>query len=153
MTLTRLTAAFAATLLAAPVLAADISVEDAYARASNPMAGAAFMMIRNAGTTDDRLISVASDAAARVELHTHKDMGDGVMKMMEVEEGFAIPGGGMHALARGGDHIMFMGLTEPFEQGEIVTVTLTFEQAGEMVVEIPVDLNRQPGHGTMNHGN
>lgn len=153
MTLTRFTAAFAATLLAAPVLAADISIEDAYARASNAKAGAAFMMIHNTGATDDRLISAASDAAVRVELHTHKDMGDGVMKMMEVEEGFAIPGGGMHALARGGDHIMFMGLTEPFEQGEMVTVTLTFEQAGEMVVEIPVDLERQPGQGAMKHGN
>lgn len=152
MTLTRLAAAIAATLLAAPVLAADISIEEAYARASNPKAGAAFMMIRNNGDTDDRLISVASDAAARVELHTHKDMGDGVMKMMHVEEGFAIPGGGMHALARGGDHIMFMGLTEPFEQGEMVTVTLTFEQAGEMVVEIPVDLERQTGHGAMTQG-
>ncbi|TNF19701.1 MAG: copper chaperone PCu(A)C [Rhodobacteraceae bacterium] len=153
MTLIRLSAALAATLLAAPVLAADIAIEEAYARASNTKAGAAFMMIRNTGARDDRLLAAASDAAVRVELHTHKDMGDGVMKMMEVEEGFAIPGGGMHALARGGDHIMFMGLTAPFEQGKTVTVTLTFEQAGEMVVEIPVDLERQPDHGAMSHGN
>lgn len=158
MTLTRFSAAIAATLLAAPVLAADIVIEDAYARASNPMSGAAFMMIHNMGDTDDRLIAATSDVAARVELHTHKDLGDGVMKMIEVEEGFAIPAGGMHALARGADHVMFLGLNAAFEQGDTISVTLTFEQAGDMVVDIPVDLDRQDGHGMsqgkgMTHGN
>jgi copper(I)-binding protein len=44
------------------------------------------------------------------------------------------------------------------EQGAMVTVTLTFEKAGDVVVEIPVDLERQDhggmqhGHGGMNHG-
>lgn len=151
MTFSRITAALAATLLAAPAWAADITIDDAYARASNAKAGAAFMVIHNAGDTDDRLISAASDVAARVELHTHKDMGEGVMKMMHVEEGFAIPGGGMHSLARGGDHIMFMGLKDAFEQGDTLSVTLTFEKAGEMVVEIPVDLERMPDHGKMKH--
>jgi hypothetical protein len=36
-----------------------------------------------------------------------------------------------------------MGLAGPMEQGETVAVTLTFEQAGDMRVEIPVDLDRQ----------
>ena len=73
--------------------------------------------------------------------------------MPEVPEGFAIPAAGEHALARGGDHVMFMGLKDPLVQGETVSVTLVFEQAGEMVVEIPVDLERQDGHGMMQgHG-
>ncbi|XAY81184.1 copper chaperone PCu(A)C [Sagittula stellata E-37] len=145
--------------LASPAFA-DIEVADAYARAASPTAkaGAAFMVIRNTGSEDDRLVSAASDIAARVELHTHKDMGDGVMKMMHVEEGFAVPANGDHALARGGDHVMFMGLTRPMAQGDTVTVTLTFEKAGEVVVDIPVDLERQDagthgaGHG-MSMGN
>ena len=67
-----LTAALAATLLAAPALA-EITIEDAYARSSSPMAkaGAAFMVIQNSGADSDRLISATSPAAARVELHTH----------------------------------------------------------------------------------
>jgi copper(I)-binding protein len=152
------TAALAATLLAAPALAEGIVIEDAYARASSPnaKAGAAFMQIMNQSDSDDRLVAAASDISARVELHTHKDMGDGVLRMMEVEEGFAIPAGGMHALARGGDHVMFMGLNQSLSHGDTVSVTLTFEQAGDVVVEIPVDLERQdmPGHGGhgMNHG-
>lgn len=127
--------------------AADIEIRDAYARASNTMAGAAFMVIENTGDSDDRLLDVASGAAKRVELHTHRDMGDGVMKMEHVDEGFVIPAGGTHALARGGDHVMFMGLTGAMEQGDMVAVTLTFEQAGEIEMEIPVDLERKPAHG------
>lgn len=120
---------------------AEIVIEDAYARASNMMAGAAFMTIANTGEADDRLVSATSQASERVELHTHIMQGD-VMKMVEVEEGFVIPAGGSHALARGGDHVMFMGLAAPFEDGGTVTVTLTFEQAGDVTVEIPVDLSR-----------
>ncbi|AKO96020.1 hypothetical protein MALG_00825 [Marinovum algicola DG 898] len=152
MTLTRFSAALAATLLAGPALAEDILIEDAYARASNARAGAAFMVIHNQGSAEDRLLDIRSDAAARVELHSHRDMGNGVMKMTHVEAGFAIPAGGSHALARGGDHVMFMGLAAPFEQGATVTVTLTFERAGEIEVAIPVDLERQPtDHGKTGH--
>ena len=147
-----------AALMAASPALADIKVMDAYARSASPTAksGAAFMQIMNTGEADDRLVAAASDAAARVELHTHKDMGEGVMRMMEVEEGFEVPAGGMHALARGGDHVMLMGLTAPLEPGATISVTLTFEQAGEMVVEIPVDNDRQDApmdHGNMKMGN
>ena len=138
------------------VMAGDMSsimVNDPYARSSTAMSasGAAFMVLMNKGTEDDRLIAAKSDIAKRVELHTHVEDANGVMKMMEVEEGFAVPAGEMHALARGGDHVMFMGLNKSLEQGDTVTVTLTFEKAGDVVVEIPVDLTRKPGAGEMQH--
>jgi len=130
-----------------------ISVEDAYARSSGmkAKAGAAFMVIKNTGDADDRLVAAKSDVAARVELHTHKIDENGVAKMVEVEEGFAIPAGEGHMLKRGGDHVMFMGIKQPFEQGAKIPVTLVFEKAGEVQVEIPVDLERQDGH--MKHSN
>ncbi|MBC7180020.1 MAG: copper chaperone PCu(A)C, partial [Roseovarius sp.] len=89
-----LLAAFAATTLAAPTLAQEIHVLDTYARSASPMAktGAAFMLIENIGDADDRLIGAASPAAQKVELHTHIEEG-GVMKMVHVEEGFAIAAG------------------------------------------------------------
>lgn len=142
--LTRLSLAAAAACLALPALAADaIAVRDAYARASSPAAqsGAAFMAIENAGDADDRLVAASSDIAARVELHTHV-MEDDVMRMVHVEEGFEIPAGETVLLERGGKHVMFMGLTAPMEQGGTVEVTLTFEEAGDVTVEIPVDLAR-----------
>jgi len=146
-------AALAGLTLAAPAMAQEIHVLDTYARSASPMAktGAAFMLIENIGDAPDRLISVKSPAAKKVELHTHKDM-NGVMKMMHVEEGFELGAGETLFLQRGGNHVMFMGLTEPFEQGKTIPLTLVFEQSGEITLDIPVDLERMPkeGHG---HGN
>jgi copper(I)-binding protein len=139
-----------------PTLAmAEMSVTDPYARAAGAMArsGAAFMEIANTGETDDRLIAAASDAANRVELHTHIVDGD-VMRMVHVEEGFAIPAGEAILLQRGGMHVMLMGLTRALEQGDEIEVTLTFEEAGDMTVTIPIDNERMPeqmGQG-MQHG-
>ncbi|MDR5652102.1 copper chaperone PCu(A)C [Ruixingdingia sedimenti] len=147
-----MTSILAAAALALSALAAQahdgLAIKDAYARSAGPGAqtGAAFMVIENHTAADDRLVSAASDAAAKVELHTHREE-NGVMKMVHVEEGFAIPAHGSHALARGGDHVMLMGLTRDLAQGDTITVTLTFETAGEMVVEIPVDNDRKADHG------
>ncbi|WP_412505143.1 copper chaperone PCu(A)C [Roseovarius sp. SYSU LYC5161] len=137
----------AALTLATPAWAAEITIEDPYARAAGvtAIAGAAFMTIHNESAIADRLVAARSDVAERVELHTHVADGD-VMRMIEVEEGFAIPAGEAHSLARDGDHVMFMGLRQPFEQGETITVTLTFEHAGEMTLEIPID-NDRPATG------
>jgi copper(I)-binding protein len=128
-------------------------VQDAYARAASPAAkaGAAFMMLMNTSDQDDRLIGVQSDAAKRVELHTHIDKGDGIMQMTEIEGGIALPAGEMHMMQRGGDHVMLMGLNGPLVQGESIEVTLIFEHAGEVVIEIEVDNEHKGTHGSMDH--
>ncbi|MEP5731757.1 MAG: copper chaperone PCu(A)C [Sulfitobacter sp.] len=130
------------------LLAGDIAVQDPYMRSSTPssVSGAAFLMLMNKGTQDDVLISASTDIAARVELHRHSEDDDGVMRMGEIEGGIALPAGEMHHLKRGGDHIMLMGLTRPLVQGEEITVTLTFEKAGDVLVQIPVDRDRKPSH-------
>jgi len=144
---------------AAPALAHDgVHVVDPYARVMGAMAksGAAFMVIENHAAKDDRLVKAASDLAERVELHTHKADASGNMQMVHVPEGFVIPAGGSHALMRGSDHVMFLGLTRSVKHGDVVQVTLTFEHAGDVVVEIPVDLERKPeaaAHGGHMHGN
>ncbi|WP_288939156.1 copper chaperone PCu(A)C [uncultured Roseovarius sp.] len=142
-------AAVAASAFALPAFAADIMVQDPYARSSAMMAtsGAAFMQIMNHGESDDRLIGAASPVAEMVQLHTHKEDENGVMRMLHVEEGFPVAAGETLMLARGGNHVMFMGITEPFEQGDMIPLTLTFEKAGDITVEVPVDLERQPMHG------
>ena len=140
-------AGVAALSLTSPALAGDVEIHDSYARAANTKAGAAFMMIHNNGDADDRLIGASSPAAKKVELHTHIENADGVMKMVHVEEGFELPAGGMVHLKRGGKHVMFMGLNAPFEQGAKVPLTLVFEKAGEVELEVEVDLERKAGHG------
>ncbi|HKK85297.1 MAG TPA: copper chaperone PCu(A)C [Roseovarius sp.] len=148
-------ATFTTLATALPAVAADIMVDDAYARsaAMSAKSGAAFMVIHNHGDGDDRLIGAASPAAKVVQLHTHKEDENGVMKMMHVEDGFAVPADGMVTLQRGGHHVMFMGINAPFEQGKMIPLTLTFEQAGEVEIEVPVDLERQPMSGdSHDHG-
>lgn len=137
-----------AAVCALPAVADDgFALRDAYMRVSGAMAqsGAAFMVIENHRAVDDRLIGVRSDAAARVELHTHTEDANGVMRMIQLEDGITIPAGAEHAMERGGDHVMFLGLTQPLEHGDVVEVTLTFETFGDISFEIPVDLERQPG--------
>ncbi len=127
-----------------------IHIEDAYARAASPIAksGAAFMHIMNMGDVDDRLIAVRTDVATTPELHTHI-MEDGIAKMREVEGGFEILAGEATILERGGLHIMLMGLTRPMLHGDVISLTLIFEQSGELTIEIPVDNERQ-GNMEMN---
>ncbi|WP_297772365.1 copper chaperone PCu(A)C [uncultured Roseovarius sp.] len=141
-------AALAATALGTPALAQEIHILDTYARSASPVAktGAAFMMIENIGDADDRLVGVSSPAAQKVELHTHLEE-NGVMKMMHVEDGFAIGAGETLIMQRGGAHVMFMGLTQGFEPGKSIPLTLTFETSGDITVEVPVDLTRKPGEG------
>lgn len=154
MSLKALVLAAAAATISLPVWAGDakIMIHDAYAR-SGPKSGAAFFEIMNHSDTDDRLIGAASDVAPRVELHTHIETGDGVMQMREIEGGIPVPANGMHVLKRGGDHVMFMGLPKALPQGEEISVTLTFEKAGDITVQIPVDNTRKAEHGhDMKHG-
>lgn len=134
-------------------LAGEIIIHDPYVRSSTPssVTGAAFFTLMNHSDVDDRLIGARSDVAKRVELHTHEQDANGVMKMMKIEGGIELPVGEMHALKRGGDHVMLMGLTAPLVQGEKITVTLTFEKAGEVEIKVPVDRERKPKHGSKNH--
>ena len=145
-------AAIAAAILATTsAFAGEMLIEDPYVRASTPTSktGAAFMTLMNQTDSDDRLIAASSEVAGRVELHTHIEDANGVMQMTEIEGGIPIAAGEAHVLKRGGDHVMFMGLTGPLEQGAEITVTLTFEKAGDVQVQVPVDHERKPDHSAM----
>ena len=56
-----------------------------------------------------------------------------------------------HSLAPGGEHIMFMGLKEPFETGKIIPITLLFEKAGEVGIEIVIDQDRKEKKHSHSH--
>ena len=128
-------------------------VSDSYARSTGPLAkaGAAYMKIMNHSKKDDRLVSVYSDIAKKTELHTHLKSDNGVMKMMRIDKGIEIGAMKEHALVRGGEHIMFMGLKEPFENGKIIPVTLLFEKAGEVNIEVVVDQKRKEKKHSQSH--
>ncbi len=119
-------------------------IESAYARATeaSALAGAAYMQITNQSGKDDVLVAVKTDGAAMAQLHTHIESSNGVMMMRQIEGGIKLLAGGTVELKRVGDHVMMMGLTGPLNTGETLKITLTFEKAGEVVAEIPVDNDR-----------
>lgn len=98
--------------------------------------GAAYMVIKNSGGEDDRLLKAASDVAGAVELH-QTTMQNGSMSMARVET-MEIPARGEFKLEQGGYHIMLIDLKRALKQGDQVTLTLTFERAGEIKVTAPV---------------
>ncbi|MBY0338193.1 MAG: copper chaperone PCu(A)C, partial [Acetobacteraceae bacterium] len=132
-------ALLAAALLPLPALAQApaITIEAPWTRAAGQgMQGAGYLVIRNAGAQPDRLVAASTPAAQRVELHTHIREGE-VMRMRPVAD-IAVPASGSVALQPGGLHLMLMGLTRALNEGESVPVTLRFERAGEITVELAV---------------
>lgn len=123
----------------AAVTLGNLELTGPFTRATLPNAPVAggFVTITNKGEAD-RLLSATSPISDVVQLHEMKMEGD-VMKMNEVAGGIEIPAGGTVTLAPGGLHIMFMGLKERLIEGGSVPVTLTFEKAGTVQIELSVE--------------
>jgi hypothetical protein len=114
-----------------------ITITDPWGRTSPAVAenGAFYMMLSNNSSSDDALVSVATDACGMVELHEMYDKGEGVMGMRPVEGStIPVPASGSAELKPGGLHIMCMGKQIDFAAGTEIPLTLTFENAGEMTV-------------------
>ncbi len=131
----------------------ELHIHDAYARtsAAGGGSGAVFFLVHNNTQTDDRLIAAKTDAAERAELHSNVEDANGVMSMGEIEGGVPLAAGDVISLARGGNHIMLMGLTKPLADGDMITLTLTFEVAGDVTLQVPVDNARKPGEREHDH--
>jgi periplasmic copper chaperone A len=131
----------------------DIAIQEPWARASlgNAPNSAAYMTLQNMGAAPDRLIGGSTPAATKVELHTHI-MEGGVAKMRPVEAVEVAPGAPI-VLEPGGMHLMLSGLTEKLEAGATLPLTLAFEHAGEVTLEVPVEgLGARTSHGSSMSG-
>jgi copper(I)-binding protein len=142
--------AIAAPSAAQTVQAGKLSIQQAWARqtAVGQANGGAFMKITNAGKAADRLLSATSPVAGVVEVHT-MSMDGGVMRMRAVPEGLPVPAGGTLELKPGGYHIMLIGLKSQLKPGEQVPLTLKFEKAGTVPVQVkiqPVSFGMEARH-------
>jgi len=115
-----------------------IEIEGAWSRATPPGSklAAGYMILRNKSEERVRLVSVTSPLARKVETHVTLKDGD-ILRMREVQ-GFEIPGRGRVELKPGGAHLMFIDIKQPFKEGDRIPVTLRFEKAGEMKIELEV---------------
>jgi len=123
-----------------PVTVGDLEITSAAIKAMTPgqPVGGGFVTIVNKGKADDRLVSVTvAEGASRVDLH-EMSMNNDVMTMRKLTDGLPIPAGQTVEMKPGGLHMMIMGVKKPFKTGDTVRVTLEFEKAGKVDLNIPV---------------
>jgi hypothetical protein len=115
-----------------------VQVEGQYAIAIPGQSnGAAFMVLNNTGTQLETLIAAQSTVARAVELHTHT-MVNGMMQMRQIDK-IEVPEGAQVALARGGLHVMLIGLKQDqVTPGKSFSLTLIYKSGEQQTVQVPV---------------
>lgn len=118
--------------------AGQIQIDHPWSREMPPSApnAAAFFVLHNQSDTADRLVSASSPQAQKTEIHEHVHK-DGLMKMQQVQ-GVDVPAGGEVKFVPMGYHVMLFGVKQQLKDGERFPMTLRFEKAGEVQVEVAV---------------
>ncbi len=127
-------------------------VTQVWSRAMPPSAptGAVYFTLSNPGNTPDRLMDIQTPRAERAELHTHVHKGD-VMSMERIDS-VELPAGGEVAFKPGGNHVMLFKLSEPLVAGERFPLTLIFDKAGEVTVDVAIhEQAPEPNGNTHQH--
>lgn len=121
-------------------MAGSIKIDHPWSRATvaGIPNGVTYFVLENKGDADDRLLTASSPVAETVELHTHIRDGE-VVRMRQVDD-IAVPAGESVALEPGGLHVMLMGLKEPLVENNTFPMTLEFEKAGTVTVDVLVQL-------------
>jgi hypothetical protein len=138
-----------AALAAQSAWAANVSVSDAWARATMPGQKVSGAYMRIQSDVDAKLIGASSLVVPRVEVHEMKMDGD-IMRMREVTA-IELPKGQAVALEPGGYHIMLMNLPQPITAGDVIPLTLTIESGGKrQTVEVKAEA-RAPNQPMQQH--
>jgi periplasmic copper chaperone A len=116
----------------------SITIGHPSARPTAPgVPGAAYLSLENTGQAD-KLISATSPLAGKTQIHRTIDEG-GVMKMREAADGVELAPHSTVLFKPGGHHIMLIDLKHALSEGEHIPLTLTFEKAGSIDVEVYVE--------------
>ena len=123
-----LIAAAFTTVCAVNAYAQNVTITDAWARATvqGQKATGAFMTIT--AKDNAKLVGVSSPVAGVAEIHEMK-MDKDVMRMSALPNGLDLPAGKAVELKPGGYHVMLMDLKAPLAKDTTVPVTLTFQDA------------------------
>lgn len=135
----------------------QLSIEDPWTRpALIDGNSAAYMVIVNNTESDEILLGALTTAAEAVELHDvvmmdvsemegeetqdSGEMADSNTAMQMVKQEFVqIHAGEAVTFEPGGLHVMLIGMQENLIDGDSITLTLIFQNAGEVVIEVPVE--------------
>lgn len=140
-----------AVLFCAPVWAEGLSVEEAWVRMVPPVSPntAGYLVLHNAGEQGRELVAVTSDVASAVEMHTVVEQ-DGATMMQQLHK-IAVPADDCVLFEPGGNHIMFIGLKQPLQEGDSVTLTLEFNDGEALTVTLPVQRGQGESHQHHQH--
>jgi copper(I)-binding protein len=132
-----------AAALGAASACADVTVQDAWVRATVPgqKSSGAFMQLT--ATEDLTLVGARSPAAGVVEIH-EMAMDDTMTMKMRAVTGIALPAGKAVALKPGGYHIMLMDLKDTVKSGQKLRLTLLVKDRKGELDDIPVDIDVKP---------
>jgi copper(I)-binding protein len=124
-----------------------IAIRDAFASATlgNVPNSAAYMTIEIEGEVRDRLVAVRAEGARSAQLHTHIMEGD-VAKMRPIDAIELAPGEPV-VLRPGGLHVMIMGLDRKLAESDSLALTLVFEAAGQVGLDLPIRSALRPAGG------
>ena len=126
-----------AALLTAHAANAQVTVKDAWVRATVPQQKATGAFMQLSAAKDTKLVSASSPVTPLVEVH-EMAMQDNVMRMRQIAT-LDLPAGKTVELKPGGYHVMFMQLKAPLQKGERVPIVLVFEKAGRISVDMQVE--------------
>ncbi len=98
---------------------------------------AVYLTINNQTNQGDGLIGANSDVAGGTEIHLSKMDAAGTMTM-ERQDLVVIPAKDSIELAPGGLHIMLVILGKDLSVGETFPLTLEFQRAGDITIEVEV---------------
>lgn len=99
---------------------------------------AVYMSLTDRATKPDELVAASSPVAQKVELHVFA-VENGVYGMQKVDAIAISPGAASTVLRPGGAHVMLEGLKRPLRAGTTFPLTLTFQNAGTLSIEVPVE--------------
>jgi len=116
----------------------ELSIEDPWARPGFKGDNSAiYLVINNSTDQGDGLIGASSDVANITEIHLSKMDPEGTMTM-ERQDLVGIPAQETVELSPGGLHVMLMNLVGDLNVGDTFELTLEFQRAGDIVVEVEV---------------
>jgi copper(I)-binding protein len=133
----RLTIGVLALLAAQAAFAGDITVTDAWSRATigTTAPGVAYLTITDSGAADT-LTGIATPVAASAMLH--QSTTENGVSSMHMVDALPVGAGATVKLAPGGYHIMLEGLKQPLKAGDTFPLTLSFKTAGAVTTTVTV---------------
>ena len=140
-----------ALLASTQAAASEVTVSEAWARATAPGQHNGAVYLHITSRQDSRIVAVSTPAAEGATLHSTTN-DKGVMKMRELDT-LLLPAGQEVQLGAGATHIMLSGLKKPLVAGDSVPLTITIQFTDKrseivkvMAMVIPLTSNQEHHH-------